>query len=507
MIRVLTNRRIFEYDIHSLIKAFYPGEEISFFYCEDDDLSRFDPEQIGAGQYLVFTVRYTDSACLTACCENGRLCGEEASSYDKDMISPDSGRAGTDLKNIVKRTLYRLLSFVTGKELPWGTLTGIRPTRLVMRLLSRGESDDGIRQELKREYYISDEKLGLSLEIAKRERSIIDASQGARGYSLYIGIPFCPTTCLYCSFTSFPIAKWRKRVGDYITALKKELRAASEMLEGRRPDTVYIGGGTPTSLEPEELSEILLYIGECFDLSALAELTVEAGRPDSITAEKLAVLKEKGVSRISINPQTMNDGTLKAIGRRHTAGCFRDAFFMAREAGFDNINTDLILGLPGEGENEVKRTFSEIEKLGPDSVTVHCLAVKRAAALSEYVKGLGTGWSVITPETMRHSEEVLRGMGLKPYYLYRQKNMSGNFENTGYALEGKYGIYNILMMEEVQDIVALGAGTVTKRVCYDEGTGKATGLIERCDNVKDVEQYIDRIDEMTDRKRKLFGFL
>ena len=261
-----------------------------------------------------------------------------------------------------------------------------------------------------------------------------------------------------------------------------------------------MGGGTPTTLSPDQFKEIIGYLNELFDLSGLLEFTVEAGRPDSISEDKLKALKELKVNRISINPQTMNEDTLKIIGRRHSVDDIRKAFALARECGFDNINTDIILGLPGEDISHVRRTMDELKKLGPDSITVHSMAIKRAAGMAEYLKEYSDIKSINTPEMLSCADEGARALGMQPYYMYRQKNMTGNFENVGYAREGCYGIYNILIMEEVQSIVACGAGTVSKRV-YDDG------LIERCDNVKDLLQYMDRLDEMLDRKRKLFGSL
>jgi oxygen-independent coproporphyrinogen-3 oxidase len=240
------------------------------------------------------------------------------------------------------------------------------------------------------------------------------------------------------------------------------------------------------------------YLRELFDLSGLYELTVEAGRPDSITAEKLKALKEAGVTRISINPQTMNDVTLKLIGRRHSVDDIKRAFITARDEGFSNINTDIILGLPGEDLSHVSHTMEELKKLSPESITVHSMAIKRAAGMAEYLKEHPEIKSTNTPDMLKCADEAAKDLGMLPYYLYRQKNMAGNFENVGYALPGHYGIYNILIMEEIQSIVACGAGTVSKRVHED-------GLIERCDNVKDIDLYISRFDEMCDRKRKLFS--
>ena len=312
-----------------------------------------------------------------------------------------------------------------------------------------------------------------------------------------MGIPFCPTTCLYCSFTSYPIGKWKGRTGLYLEALFKELEYTARKMEGRPLDTVYFGGGTPTSLSAEDLEALLSRIEQLFDLSRVLEFTVEAGRPDSITMDKLKVLRDHGITRISINPQTMNQKTLDLIGRHHTVDMVKDRFYMARELGFDNINMDLIMGLPEENMDDVRRTLEEVKALGPDSLTVHSLAIKRAARLNMFREEYGGLKIQNTPEMIELSAACARQMGMEPYYLYRQKNMAGNFENVGYSLPGKACIYNILIMEEMQTIAACGAGTTTKVVFPSENRR------ERCENVKEVEQYISRIDEMIQRKERI----
>ena len=282
-----------------------------------------------------------------------------------------------------------------------------------------------------------------------------------------------------------------------LDALFAEIDATAEMFAGKKLNTLYFGGGTPTSLSAEHLDQLLTRVEQRFDFSDLQEYTVEAGRPDSVTREKLEVLKRHNVSRISVNPQTMKDETLRIIGRHHTVEQVQEVYRMAREVGFDNINMDLILGLPNESVEDVCRTMEEIEKMAPDNVTIHSLALKRAARLNlerDRYRNLSfeNSW-----ERMDIASESCARMGLEPYYLYRQKNMAGNFENTGFAAPGKAGIYNILIMEEKQSIVALGAGATTKAVFPG-------GRIERVENVKDVESYIARIDEMIERKRQLF---
>ena len=304
-------------------------------------------------------------------------------------------------------------------------------------------------------------------------------------------------TCLYCSFTSYPVSRWKDRMQEYLDALFAEIDATAEMFAGKKLNTLYFGGGTPTSLSAEHLDQLLTRVEQRYDFSDLQEYTVEAGRPDSVTREKLEVLKRHNVSRISVNPQTMKDETLRIIGRHHTVEQVQEVYRMAREVGFDNINMDLILGLPNESVEDVRRTMEEIEKMAPDNVTIHSLALKRAARLNlerDRYRNLSfeNSW-----ERMDIASESCARMGLEPYYLYRQKNMAGNFENTGFAAPGKAGIYNILIMEEKQSIVALGAGATTKAVFPG-------GRIERVENVKDVESYIARINEMIERKRQLF---
>lgn len=481
MINIYTNKENYQYDLHAMFKAFYPEQEVRVYGGSAPDGQESDGSQVSIHFYesrieALFDIdrkkRYTNI-------------------YRNDI---------TVTKEKYKLSVYEDLCDYTGKTLPWGNLTGIRPTKLSMGMLSEGMQDEGIIARMKETHAVSDEKAQLSLDIARREKQILDSIHYEDGYSIYIGIPFCPTTCLYCSFTSYPIAVWRKRIQEYLQALFKEIDFVAETCGHKILDAVYIGGGTPTTLSAEELDELLQRVRDRFDFRQVKEFTVEAGRADSITEEKLAVLKKHGVTRISVNPQTMKDETLKYIGRQHTVAQVKDAFHMARETGFDNINMDIILGLPGELESDVQNTIDEIAKLDPDSLTVHSLAIKRASKLSQWIEENGIATLRNTDDTMEIARKGAYALGMKPYYLYRQKNMSGNFENVGYAREGKYGIYNILIMEEVQTIVALGAGSISKRVYPD-------GRIERCENVKDVALYIEKINEMIDRKRKLLAGL
>lgn len=343
----------------------------------------------------------------------------------------------------------------------------------------------------------SHKKTMLSLEIALREIRLLSGLDYEDGYSLYIGIPFCPTTCAYCSFTSYPLSRFSGQVEAYLTALEKEIAFTARHFQGKKLNTIYFGGGTPTTLTADQLERLISRVETSFDLTWLKEWTIEAGRPDSITMEKLKTIRRHPVTRISINPQTMKEETLQRIGRKHTVEQVREAFWMAREAGFDNINMDMIVGLPDEMPEDVAYTLEEIKKLSPDNLTVHSLAIKRAARMNTQKEAFAGSKSINTSDLMELTQAFAKQMGMEPYYLYRQKNMTGNLENVGYARPGKEGIYNILIMEEVQTIVALGAGAVTKGVFGDR--------IERCENVKDIKTYLEKTDEMLERKKRLFA--
>ena len=545
MIGLLIQDNAFEQDIRELLMSFYPGE--TYAHEVKDGVEFYVESRLMDGEVRL---RVWDRDGETACGNSGSAdagstsaCGgvgsadagetsgcEGAGSADAEEISGCTGVGSTDAgkisactdgapaagfslsmercaaadlsdhlgtKNVIKQMFYRMLCERTGKTLPWGSLTGIRPTKIALSRLEEGWSEPDIRSYMKETYLASDEKVDLSIEIAAREKKLLEPLDYERGYSLYVGIPFCPTTCLYCSFTSYPISKWKGRTGLYLEALFKELEYTAKKMDGRPLDTVYFGGGTPTSLEAGEIDSILCKLEQLFDVSHALEFTVEAGRPDSITREKLQVLRDHGITRISINPQTMNQATLDLIGRRHTVEMVREKYYLARELGFDNINMDLIMGLPQEGMDEVRHTLEEIRALRPDSLTVHSLAIKRAARLNMFKEDYGDLKIQNTQEMIELSAACARELGMEPYYLYRQKNMAGNFENVGYALPGKACIYNILIMEEMQTIVACGAGTTTKVVFPAENRR------ERCENVKEVEQYINRIDEMIERKERI----
>ena len=486
MFAVEINKEKYEYDIQALVKSFYPEEQVAVLLPE----SRADKRKELADKVRVRLNVYETGADLIV----------DSGTYHWTKGEEE------DSKGSFKRFLYEVLCEDTGKSLPWGNLIGIRPTKIAYSLLEEGKSRQEIVDYYCKEHYTSIEKALLAVDIAQRERKLLADVHYQDGYSLYIGIPFCPTTCLYCSFTSYPIGGYRKLVEAYVDCVIKEMEYTAESYSHKILDSVYIGGGTPTTLEPEQLDRLIAKLKNLFNFETVKEFTVEAGRADSITEEKLRVLYRHGVTRISVNPQTMKQETLDMIGRKASVEQVEAAYALARKAGFDNINMDLILGLPGETEEDVQRTVDRIVELAPDSLTVHSLAIKRASKLNQWIQENGVSMLRNTDETMRIAAEGARKLGLKPYYLYRQKNMSGNFENVGYAREGKLGLYNILIMEEKQTVVALGAGSITKKVSRKIAEdGSESVLIERCENVKEVTQYIERIDEMIERKKELLG--
>lgn len=506
MIVVIFNKPDFEYDVHSLLKEFFPQEDVQMYYsCPPEEVSGRNlacthHEMTGDGKKefadadQVFRIDYVGDQIT--------IKWEYQSVFHETWINVDPADR-KETKNQLKIVLYKMIEKGIGHGLPWGTLSGIRPTKIAMKCLEDGMNDEQTYDYLKENYLASDEKINLSMGIAKREKALLDRLDYEKGYSLYVGIPFCPSTCAYCSFTSYPLGVWKNRVDEYLDALEKELSYVADTFKDKTLNSVYIGGGTPTTLLPYQLDRLIKKIKGSFDLSNCLEFTVEAGRPDSITREKLETLKTNGISRISVNPQTMKQKTLDIIGRHHTVEDTIKSFKLARETGFDNINMDLIMGLPEETIDDVRKTMEIIKELAPDNVTVHSLAVKRAARLTIFKDRYQDMQMINTQEHMDLCAGYCEEMGLEPYYLYRQKGMAGNMENVGYALPGKAGVYNILIMEEKQTIVACGAGASTKRV-WNEPNPDGTHRIDRCENVKDVATYIDRINEMIDRKKRLF---
>lgn len=486
MLVVELNQSNYEYDVHSMVSSFYPEEQVRVLIPECSQAKRQELQQ--------------EVRIRVELGEEGALFAADGEEFRWKAPGEDRHVLAREYKEGFKRFLYQTLSRITGKELPWGSLTGIRPTKIAYAMLEQGAGAQEIESFYREKYFVSQEKAGLSIDIAGREQKLLQSlGNQEEGYSLYLGIPFCPTTCMYCSFTSFPLGLYRKKVDTYVDCLVKEMEQAARLRRGKRLDCVYLGGGTPTTLEPCQLDRLLGELERLFDLGGVKEYTVEAGRADSITPEKLQVLRRRGVGRISVNPQTMQQRTLDLIGRKASVEQVEEAYGLAREMGFDNINMDLIVGLPKEDATDVQRTMEAVQALAPDSLTVHSLAIKRASRLNT-MRDTYKDYPIIgTQEIIDMTARYAREMGLEPYYLYRQKNMAGNFENVGYAKPGKACIYNILIMEEQQTIFGCGAGTTTKWVIPGENR------IERVETVKNVEQYIDRIDEMIERKRMLFG--
>lgn len=438
--------------------------------------------------YLISSLNITEKSCT---CISTYIDKQR----QEDKIVEDIAELPNDkaLKHLVKQSLYMLLSAVFGKSYPWGILTGIRPVKIVHELINKGLAKDEIPRKLAEEYLVSEDRARLAVEIADVERPFIYPANDTE-VSIYIGIPFCPSRCYYCSFTSNSISKYQVYVEPYLESLMKEIRRVSEYLSNNsyRAQTIYIGGGTPTSLNTDQLERLMFCINQCFGQSV--EFTCEAGRPDSITKEKLQVLYENNVSRISINPQTMNDDTLKCIGRAHNTQQVQESFRLARSIGFNNINMDMILGLPGETMDELVHTLEEIKKLDPESVTVHTMAIKRASLYNEAFTGKAIPNDEVVSDMMEYTKGYLRNMDMHPYYLYRQKHMLQNLENIGFSKKGFEGIYNMQIIEEKQTNVAFGADAVTKIVINRENR------IERQHNIKDVKLYIENIESMINNK-------
>lgn len=383
-------------------------------------------------------------------------------------------------------------------NLPWGVMCGIRPAKVVRTLMEEGHSDEEIYNILRNVYEVSDEKIELALNVAKNERVIINNTD-KNSVSIYIGIPFCPTRCLYCSFVSTDIRVSGKYINEFVEKLLLEIDKTAEIVSkmGAYVENIYIGGGTPTTLEAHQLTAVFERLKSNFDFNKVKEFTLEAGRPDTITPEKLKASKDGGVTRISINPQTMNNETLLKIDRKHTPQMIRDCFKMTREAGFNNINMDLIAGLPDETADMFKYSLDEIIKLNPENITVHSMAIKRAASFrfsdNELTK------SQYMNDMLSYTQRRMKETGRKPYYMYRQKNISGNLENVGYSKDGFMNVYNVNIMEEKQTVIALGGGGSTKIVMGDR--------IERIFNFKDPIEYITRFDEILEKKDEILEIL
>lgn len=518
MIQIILSEKDFDYELQALAAVFFPGQKVNVSVEEPLDCRNAFSHD--ADLFITIDLTYTKISIAVG---NGeyQLKDEVNVSGKEDWHKHEDKSAHpyrTYYKNELKRLLFLMLCAYPEEHLPkhikravpvWGTMTGVRPTKIPMNELLKGKSPTEVDNELKHWYCCTDEKRALCLDIAKREAKLLGEIDLENSYSLYIGIPFCPTTCLYCSFPSYPFETFGHLAQDYLGALEKEIAAVAKKCSNRCLTSIYMGGGTPTALTAGQLEHLLSFVRSCFPMEDTYEFTVEAGRPDSITQEKLCVLRKYGVERISVNPQTMQQKTLDYIGRRHRVEQINEAFHMARELGFTNINMDLIIGLPGETVEDFADTLRQIKKMAPDSLTVHSLVVKRASRLRSLLEEKG---DFAETEKRRRdemekmlclAEEYTKAEGYKPYYMYRQKNSAGHFgtsgqENIGYAKEGKECLYNILIMEEMQTIVAVGAGASTKVYHPDKK------IVSRIENVKSITDYISRIDEMIERKNDIF---
>jgi coproporphyrinogen dehydrogenase HemZ len=473
MINILLNNLDYRYDVYQIVNIFYALEDINFVNNNEDISIQLSHRKV--------SIVNNDS------------------SYEYLIQEEFSIKEG------IKLAVFNFLRSLTGKEFPWGTLIGIRPSKIALSLLEKGMTDEEIIEYYNRHYNARRDKSKLCIDVARTEGRIINKDKNT--VSIYIGMPFCPTRCLYCSFASNPIAGCSSLVEPYLEALKKEILSISQYVNENNLniECVYFGGGTPTAVNNEQFHDIMQSIHESFIASRdIREFTVECGRPDSITESKLRTMKQFNVHRISINPQTMNNETLKRIGRNHSVEDVISTYKLARELGFDNINMDIIVGLSSENLSHIERTCSALEELSPDSITVHGLSIKRASRLHEKVVN-GNAVEEMSQEEINAMYEktvkLSKNLGMEPYYMYRQKNMFGNMENVGYSKPSKEGVYNIQIIEEKQTIIAAGADAVTKVVFLEENR------IERFANVKDVKEYINRIDEMIDKKIQLLSSL
>lgn len=528
MILLKQNVQDYNNDLRAMLMAFFPGEKIvnyskqdgekgrlvlwAFFEEKNTYLSLFDNTDfllnndneivakaykdavfslMKSGNIYNFEKGYVADTVIKNIIKNG---WENTCIIDGDFKDRESFR------NDLKLAVYRLLCDFTGRKLPWGDLTGVRPTKIAMKKIREGRSREEVADYYKTTYDTCDSKAKLSFDVADKELKLIKDIDLKNSYCLYVGIPFCPSRCLYCSFTAYAIALHDDKVDRYIDRLCEEITYVAERYKDKRLVSIYMGGGTPTSINHEQLDRLLTHIDSTLiKADKLLEYTIEAGRPDSITKEKLLVMKKHNVTRISINPQTMNDVTLKTIGRAHTVEDVEHAFSLARECGFDNINMDLIAGLPGEDKPMMEHTLGKVKGLKPESLTVHSLAIKRAAKLNERMDEYKADINHDIDEMLDMVSKAAAELGMEPYYLYRQKNIGGNLENVGYSLPGKECIYNVLIMEELTDIIAVGAGSSSKYVIRDEEDNVIR--IGRSENCKSIYDYIDRFDEMIGRKR------
>lgn len=467
----------FKYEIEATLKLFFHENRFAF----SDDIN----EAVG-DNYVIASVK-NDSVILAQIMLDGELSSLEAA---LDIpVSEDKDNAEHELC----RLIYRILSERTGIRPPWGLMTGIRPVKKFVELIRQDMSREQIYDKLSQKYEISPEKLDIGYITAENQLPILDRIN-SRAVSLYVSIPFCPTRCSYCSFVSHSMDSAVKLMPDYVRMLCRELEITAQIVKETNTeiDTVYFGGGTPTSISAEDLRTIMECVAENFDLAKIREYSVEAGRPDTITEEKLRVIKELGAQRISVNPQTLNDDVLHVIGRKHSGEDAIRAFELARKIGFTNINTDLIAGLPTETPESFRNTLDRITELDPESITVHTLTIKRAANLFEKA---GENNNNPAAEMVSYSIDKLLANGYLPYYMYRQKNTVDNLENIGYSKKGFESFYNIFIMDETQTILGVGCAASTKLVYPD-------GKISRIHNYKFPYEYIRQFDTLMEKKKE-----
>lgn len=474
------------YEMQALCFALFPGEKIE---CETEKNENCTADFV----YTRIKKHRNHSSALVTVSRNGKTEREGECVRDGDYKKQCEFALG--------RALYRAAVRITGVRPPWGILTGIRPVKIVRSRLEEGLCEKEIAEEFRTQFYTSGEKIDLCLKTAEKEQKIVSLSR-PESASLYISVPFCPSRCLYCSFISHDVEKSAKLVPDYVKLLCKELEATGKLADdlGLRLETIYMGGGTPTAFSAKQLETVLATVQKSFNLKFLREYTVEAGRPDTITRDKLDAILAGGARRISINPQTLDDAVLKKIGRAHTVEDVYKAFSLARKAKVPCINMDLIAGLPGDTPEGFKKTLEGVLSLDPEAVTVHTLAMKRSSRLVTEWGGLYDAEGKQVNEMHRCAVKMLGEKGFAPYYLYRQKNTLGGLENVGYSKPGFEGLYNVFIMDETHTILAAGAGGVTKM--RQPGGSR----IERVFNFKYPYEYISRFGEIIDRKRKVNEF-
>ena len=467
----------FHFELENLIRLFFPNEKITVIR----DFSEPQPPYI----YTEVSDKITISVNI--------------GSFNKSETAVKK-LADDDNELVSAQLLYKLLCDFTGLTQPWGILTGVRPVKLLRRLAEESNEEQAVKK-FEKDFFVSNEKIALSRETEHNERKILELSK-PESFSLYVGIPFCPSRCSYCSFVMASIERAEKLIEPYTKLLCEEIKRTAEIANklGLRLETVYFGGGTPTTLSAEQLDTVLRTVNKSFDMSTCREFTVEAGRPDTIDIAKLFALKENKVDRISINPQTVNDEVLKTIGRKHTAQQFFDAFELARKCGFDNINTDLIAGLPTDTPESFKNSLDSIVRLNAECITVHTLCMKRASRLTTEGVTLDLQQARDAREMLAYTQNILGQNEYIPYYMYRQSRMVGNLENVGWSKKGFESLYNVYVMDETHTILACGSGGVTKLKRNNPD------YLERIFNFKYPYEYIDRFDELIQRKSGIMQF-